>query len=265
MRTILNALFGAALVALAGASVALADNNGAIVGRVLTSAGVVAAPSEMSFIAYVDGKDDIIHTENAFNSAMGLRQGYIVNNNQGVFLVNFANFTNARPGQPFTVVLTGPNNERGQFASQVPDGLTNVETPVQLQRMALPTTPSNLQVQRSAQGVSVSWNATAGLTYRVYRAELPSGADNGASRGIYSRIAQGVTTGSFVDANTAANLPYWYLVVAEDKAGVISAHSGEVRALPVGAPQIAKPEQIAQPKVVGGETAPAVTGGKIAR
>lgn len=206
---------------------------GTMFGTLMTPNKVAPAQNSLSFVAFVNGSDDVIHTENAFNAALGTGNGFITQNNQGLWLVNFSNFATAKPKDSFSVVFTSKeNNLRGVYNGTVPAGLTQADVTVALRPVALPKPASNLQAQRVANGVVVTWNAEPGLRYRVYRANLPSGADNGNSRGIYEKVAQNITGGAFTDTKANANETAWYLVIAENKQGVLSAHSGEVRALP---------------------------------
>lgn len=243
----MKSMLAGALVALAMGGVAFADMPGTQYGRLVSNSGVVAK-GDLTYVAYVNGNDDVIHTENAYNCALGLGQGHLVQNGDSLYLLNFANFANAQPGQSFNVIFTTKAGQRGSTSGVVPPGLTESANPVQLANAAVPATPNNLQVARSSNGTSLTWNAEAGLTYRIYRADLPSGAGNTASRGIYNKVAENVAAGTFVDTTADKSITSWYLIVAQDKNGVVSAHSDEIRALP--ATQLMDNHQIQKPNMV---------------
>jgi hypothetical protein len=220
-----------ALFALASAGSAYAM-TGTQYGTVALPGGQsIPAKGELTFVAYLNGTDDVIHTENAFNCALGLGNGYHIQDNAGYWLVNFSNFQDARVGDSFTVHFTASGNLQGSFSGAVPAGLTGAESTVLLSTGSAPLVPANVRAQRADNGVVVNWNAELGLTYKVYRADLPSGANNTASRGIYNKVAE-VTDASFTDTTVQVGQTYWYLVVAVDKNGLTSGHSAEVRALP---------------------------------
>lgn len=263
MRTSLRKALVSCLLA-AGMLTGNAFATGTQFGKIQFANGQVPAREEVSFIAFINGSDDVIHTENAYNSPLGAGNGYLVKNNEAFWLVNFSNFADAKSGDTFEIQFTTNNSARANVAGVVPGGLTQTTNTVNLAPAVAPLAPTNVRTARSANGVEVTWNSEPNVSYRVYRADLPSGADNGLSRGIYNKVAENVNGGSFVDANTEGNQTYWYLVVAEDKNGVLSAHSGEVRALPasqfVEKPQVAKPSLKQSSKVI----APAKSGNKLA-
>lgn len=217
---------------------ALALGTSTAFGMAGTKYGMITMPGghsypakeDLSFIAFINGNDAIIHTENAYNAALGTGNGYITQGNKGIWLLNFANFESAKPGDQFSVIFTSHGqNLRATYNADVPPGLTEADVEIALRPVTAPLPPTGLQAQRSSEGVAISWAGEQGLTYRVYRADLPSGANNGASRGIYTKVAENVTSSTFVDTQVDASRPYWYLVVAQDKNGVLSGHSGEIR------------------------------------
>lgn len=230
--TALRVFFAAMLAVLAALTPAMAM-TGTSFGRVARDNGALLPKGDLTFVAFLNGSDEVIHTENAYNSALGLGNGYVNHQNQGIWLINFANFSDSKVGDTYSVIFTSKQeNLRGTYNGQVPGGLTEESAQITLKPAVAPIAPAGLAAQRTAEGVSISWTADPSLTYRVYRADLPSGADNGASRGIYNKVTQGVLSGTFVDTNTRPGQEYWYLVLAEDKNGVLSGHSGEVRVLP---------------------------------
>lgn len=208
--------------------------SGTTYGNVVLHNGQIAPKGEVTYVAFINGKDEVIHTENAFNSALGAGNGYMTKDNKGMWLVNFANFSEGKPGDTFNIVFTSKDGKlRGSYDGEVPGGLTPISEDVTMKPVAMPLPVAGFAAQRSDNGVVLSWNSTEGLKYRIYRADLPSGADNANSRGIYDKVAEGVTGNSFVDENTNSGAPHWYLILAEDKNGVLSGHSGEVRVNPV--------------------------------
>lgn len=265
MRTNLlkKAFLAVALATCCFFGVASANNSGTQYGKVALASNAVVQKGDLTFIAFINGSDDVIHTENAYNCALGLGNGYVVNNNEGYWLVNFANFADAEPGDTFEIQFTArQSNQRASIAGTVPPGLTQTSNTVALANAVAPLAPTNLRSSRTDSAVQVTWNAEPNTTYRVYRADLPSGAENGASRGIYNKVAQGVNGGSFTDANTDATKTYWYLVVAENKNGVLSGRSDEVRALPVNQlasqPEVSQPQKLAEPQSGGKVNSPKV-------
>lgn len=251
--SLIKKVLGLGALSIAVASFAWANAAGTQYGRIVKSNGQAPSASNVSFVAFVNGSDAVIHTENAFNSALGAKQGLVSRGNESLFLVNFSNFAAAQPGQSFNVVFTTNDGERGVLNGVVPAALTETPSEINLQRLALPTAAGNVQAQRTAEGVSLSWNAAAGLTYRVYRSSLASGANNGQSNGIFERVAGNVTRGSFTDTTAVGSVPYWYVVIATDKNGVMSAHSTEVFA-PV-APAIRQENRLVKPSFKSGVVA----------
>jgi len=192
------------------------------------AAGLVPDPADLSFISYVNNTDEVLHTENSYNSAVGLSQGYVLHEGKGYWFVNFMNFPQALDGQSYTVVFTdAKNGTQATLEGTVPGTYTNIPSIPAFTATAAPAAPGNFRAVRNGKDVTLSWDAAPGETYRVYRTQNPSGFKNGASNGIYHRIADGVVGGTYTD-DVKVTSPAWYLLVPETKTGVRGAHSVEV-------------------------------------
>lgn len=224
-------MMGVAVVAMTAQMAAAAP--GSVYGElVIAENGRVPQRDEVSFIAFVNGTDDVIHTEQTYNAPLGEKQGYVLNAGKGYWFVNFANFRTANDGQAYKVVFTTEDNAyQATMDSTVPNGYTGINTPVQMVASMAPAKPTGLKADRTSNGIEVSWDARAGVTYKVYRTKLPSGADNGRSNGIFEKVADGEVA-SFTDTDVAANEQAFYLVVGQNKNGVYSAHTEEVYVAP---------------------------------
>jgi len=193
-----------------------------------TSAGLVPDPADLSFISYVGNNDDVLHTENSYNSAVGTNQGYQLHEGKGYWFVNFMNFSQAMDGQPYAVIFTDTKTgTQATLEGTIPGTYTQVANVPAFNANGAPAAPSNFKATRQGKVVTLSWDAAQGQTYRVYRTQNPSGTKNGASNGIYHKIAEGVVGGTYTDEVPVVS-PAWYILVPELKNGVRGAHSLEV-------------------------------------
>jgi len=193
-----------------------------------TAAGLVPDPADLSFISYVNNNDEVLHTENSYNSAVGLHQGYQLHEGKGYWFVNFMNFSQATDGQSYTVIFTdAKNGTQATLEGTIPGTYTNVTNIPAFTANQAPAAPSNFQATRQGKDVTLTWDAAQGETYRVYRTQNPSGTKNSASNGIYHRIAEGVVGGTYKD-EVPVTAGAWYILVPEAKNGVRGAHSVEL-------------------------------------
>lgn len=224
-------VMGVAVVAMSSQLAVAAP--GSVYGElVIADNGQVPQRDEVSFIAFVNGTDEVIHTEQTYNAPLGEKQGYVLHQGKGYWFVNFANFRTANDGQAYKVVFTTEDNAfQGTMDGSVPSGYTGINTPIQMVASMAPAKPTGLRAARANAGVEVTWDARAGVTYKVYRSKLPSGAENPRSNGIFEKVAEG-DIATFTDTQVAANESAWYLIVGQGKNGVYSAHTEEVHVAP---------------------------------
>jgi hypothetical protein len=193
---------------------------------VLANGTQVPSTDDLTFVAFVNGHDDVIHTENAYNSPLGFKGGYALHEGKGYWFVNFANFRSANNGQAYKVQFTTlQDNLQASLDGSVPSDYQQVPTRVTLQASQAPRIPTGVTVTRAHSGVNVTWNTVNGLTYKVYRCLLPSGANNGHSNGVFTKVAEGVT--SYSDTTVTRENSAWFLVIAEGPNGNLSGHSEE--------------------------------------
>lgn len=253
-KSFLMLVLGFALIAFGNANVIAAP--GSVYGELVLSGGkLIPTRDNVSFIAYIDNDDSVIHTENAYNSPLGLKQGYTIYEGKGYWFVNFANFRRGMDGNPYTVIFTTlNNNQQAVYKGTIPSGYTNVSDQIMLKPTMAPLAPSNVTATWHGNQITVNWNTQTGLVYDVYRTDLPSGANNSAGNGIYSKVADNIS-GSFIDNNVVTGNDYWYIVIAENKAGSRSAHSNEVHAAPLKKmspkrPMLEKQNNVLQPQTL---------------
>ena len=182
----------------------------------------------MAFLLKGGDTDNEILTEDNWNSGLGLDNGY----SSEYFWVDWANFTNplAQDNDTLVILFTGIGAQAGNAGILA----SLIDTDVGFEDLGSsswgassnPGTPTNLQATNVHPGiVSLSWTAAKNGFYRVYRSSQGSGAGNGASNGRYTRIAQDLTSPSYVDS-TAPQATCWYVVVASDGIN-LSGHSEE--------------------------------------
>jgi glucose/arabinose dehydrogenase len=133
----------------------------------------------------------------------------------------------------YTDRAAGERGVLGAHLSDLPtDGLdpSGPFTPLQLQEGSFPARPANVRREERDGGARViTWEAEPGLTYQVYRHSFADTmAAAGAPRRLYTRLAEDLTDGRFVDESARADRTYGYVVYAKNSAGVMSPHSDEV-------------------------------------
>ncbi len=210
--------------------ISTADRSEAYVyGRVGPSS--YPADGTVTFLSYLSKSGDTdneILTEDNWNSGLGIDNGY----SSQYFWVDWSAFTSpaAINNDTLVILFTGIGAQAGNAGAL--SALIN--TGVGYQDLgnstwgtsSNPGTPTDLQASIVQPGiVSLSWTAAKNGSYRIYRSSQGSGAGNGASNGRYARLAEDLTSPSYVDS-TAPLTTCWYIVVADDGVN-LSGHSEE--------------------------------------
>jgi hypothetical protein len=183
-----------------------------------------------TFVFYLNGDQNKILTENSPRWSSSPDPNI---DGKGVFGVELGNFIN--PGLKvgdsvfvrFTCLARG---EQGVF-SDVIDNIPLVRFPLflNLVKKNIPQQPKNLTISLSPEKYRVlQWDSIAGVTYTVYRRNFSDTLLSGKSRGLYERLAENLTTTSYVDSSTFASYYHGYTVFAVSSGGVYSAASSEV-------------------------------------
>ena len=182
-------------------------------------------------VTYVVTSDDFDHilTEDGFNSAKGINQGY-----QGGYWVLEASNLEPAPQievTTITIEFAGIGTEKGKFGRDELTFSNPNENRVEISFTAAdnPNTPPRPVPKVLPAGeVQLTWVNAPGVTYDVYRSTQVSGANNEASNGRYQRIAVSVTS-PYTDTSApvdSRNL-VWYLLIAK-AGGKRSGHSPDV-------------------------------------
>lgn len=196
----------------------------------------------VTFIAYIKERGDSqILTEDNFQSGIGVDRGY----QSQYFIVKWENFEDLpTTGDTLVVLFTGIGAQQGKSGA-IEDSLDTGAPQQNFGQSSWeespkhPAVPTGLTAKNILPGtVDLFWHPSPPkngfLSYRIYRSSMLSGAENGASDGRYTRIAQGITDTTYQDT-TAVNLSEgsdnWYIVVAADSVDpdttYLSGHSEE--------------------------------------
>jgi hypothetical protein len=93
----------------------------------------------------------------------------------------------------------------------------------------LPAPPQNVSLTLDNQHRRIiTWSQEQDVSYSVYRQVIQDTTSNGLSRRLYYRIAEDITTDTFIDTSTTDTVLYGYTVFATSNNGVVSSHSKEV-------------------------------------
>ena len=213
----------ATLMFLAFTSSAFAQ--GSIFGIVANSDLSTPANGEITFVGYLDDTDEEIRIESADGA------GY----DAGNWFDDFQNYLTEAPGNPYDYVFYNSVNGQGfHLASTIPNNSFQQEN-VLLAPVAWPSAPLGFTGQAvSTSTMILSWNATAGNRYHVYRRIA-------ISNGSFFRLDDptgaltnpGVVDSFYVDATVDGVSAYDYLIIAEDGSGNLSPHSPVVTVSPV--------------------------------
>ena len=199
-----------------------AVGQGSIYGAVNNSDMSVPDSGLISFYGYLDDTDEEIRIESSVGA------GY----DAGFWFDDFQNYITESPGNPYDYHFFNLANGEGQvLSSLIPDNSFQQED-ILLSVVSWPAAPENVSARfSSATEVEITWQLISGLTYRVYRREVPS-------TGSFFRIDEptgaladyGVEDSVFLDTDVFSDKSYDYLVVAVDSQGRPGLHSAVVTA-----------------------------------
>lgn len=203
------------LLVLAWSTPALAQ--GSIFGNVTNSDASTPANGEISFVGFLDDTDEEIRIETADGAGF----------DAGNWFDDFQNYLTEAPGNPYDYLFFNTVNGEGFHLSSTIPVESFVQVDVALAAIAWPAAVTGLSgLTVSGNTAVISWNATPGQTYHVYRRA-------GTSNGSFFRIDApggslanpGTADSFFVDATVDGVSSYSYLVIAEDGSGNLSPHS----------------------------------------
>ena len=180
---------------------------------------------QATITAFLDTDDRVL-----IETAPRLQPGDPNLSGKGTFGIELSLFPDLAVGDTATVRYTSlERGERGELTEVVPSiPWSRFPLTLQLQQADVPPRPQDVSLEVAGTGEhEVSWQAVDGFTYAVYRRTVQDTLDDGTSRRLYTRVAEGVAAGSFVDAVPDADLAYGYIVYAVDANGTYSAHSEE--------------------------------------
>ncbi len=210
--------------------------------------------SEISFTAYLNGKQDSVLIETAPRWDGGTSNWDAPNSLVGIELQNFTHF--AAEDTVFLRFTDRTGSERGtisQYINSIPWSDTNPFARLSLQSAAFPDRPLNLELSVDSENhYTVTWENKSDLTYRVYRTDRTDLIFNGEQRDVYTLVDSGVTTGSYTDTTTGTDGSYRYIVYAVDSQGNWSPHSVPVEMDEDGQPAT-KPSVYLQRRVIGSD------------
>jgi hypothetical protein len=151
----------------------------------------------------------------------------------GTFGVELANFIDPEPQAGdsvfirFTCNLSGEQATHSDFIEAIPW----IRAPefLNLSPIDLPLPPQNLFLIMEPGGNRIlNWDDVSGVIYNIYRRSLYDTLSDGRGRMLYTRIAQGITGGSYTDDTWEPGVKYGYILYAVNGQGTISSHSDEV-------------------------------------
>ena len=191
--------------------------QGSIYGAVQNADLSTPANGEISFFGFLDDTDEEIRIETSTGA------GY----DAGNWFDDFQNYLTEAPGNPYDYIFYNVANSEGFHLQKLIPNNSFQQEDIQLASVSWPAQPIGLTATAvSNSDIVVSWNATAGLTYHVYRRMA-------SSNGSFFRLDNtaglltdpGVTDSFYVDATVDGVSSYDYLIIAEDASGYYSQHS----------------------------------------
>ena len=190
-------------------------------------------PPEATFTVYLNNDRSKILLENAPRWETG---GDPNITGMGVFGAELGNFRDPALSVGDTVCFRFTCNATGQqgVLSGVVTAIPWPYFPATLflqPNSYIPLPPQNISLSFNAfhQRV-INWTPQPGAIYSVYRCSMIDTVFNGQPRRMYTRIAAGIQSGSYIDTTLSVQ-PHGYVVIPQ-KAGVYGSHSAEVADFP---------------------------------
>ena len=191
--------------------------QGSVFGIVANSDLSTPVNGEVSFVGYLDNTDEEIRIETSDGA------GY----DAGNWFDDFQNYLTEAPGNPYDYHFYNTANGEGfQLSNVIPNNSFQQEN-VLLASVAWPTAPTALSgITLSGSSVLLTWNASGGSTYHIYRRPA-------VSNGSFFRIDDlsgslsnpGVADSFYVDNTVDGINSYDFVIIAEDGSGNLSPHS----------------------------------------
>lgn len=191
--------------------------QGSIFGTVTNSDLSTPDDGYISFFGFIDDTDEEIRIESSFGA------GY----DNGHWLDDFQNYLTESPNDPFDYYFYNlANNEGGSISGFISISGYQQED-ADLATVGWPTQPTGLTgYSASVSSIEITWDDVSGLTYHVYRRELPSyGSFFRIDDPTGSLANPGVSGGLFIDNTVNTGTSYHYLIIARDASGNFGPHS----------------------------------------
>ena len=188
--------------------------QGAIHGIVERADGSTPPDQSLLFFGFTNGTDDEIH----LSGSVGV--GYDL----GHWYDDFQNFQFAPPGAAFTYyfydTIAWESADLDSLISS--DGFQQHD--ITLSPRFWPDPPMDVELARSVEGdIHLRWLIDSLITVHIYRRVLPSeGSFFRIDDPAGTLIGSGISSGQFLDAGTAYETGYTYLLLAVDQSGVFS-------------------------------------------
>jgi hypothetical protein len=207
-------------------------------GTTVDRGQITGLPAQANYLVFYDGSPTSstpplqILTEDGFNSAVGLNQGY----QSQIWSLNAQNFAPPPAEENYLhFFFGGLGADAGKVWTYDPlyDPYTPITDHGAIGALVSSTSPCPTMLQGSFDGAQkvIRWLGVPGSRYYVFRSLNPSGTGNGASNGRYSAkvsVTLGPTTnmGVYTYTNTS---PSWHIVVPADltTGAIIGCHSEE--------------------------------------
>ncbi len=191
--------------------------QGSITGTVTDSDGAAPDSGCLPFFGYIDNSDREIHIQGSDGIAY----------DGGNWYDEIQNFLGDAAGQPYAYHFCDTCRNEGYILNGLISDQSYQEADVMLAPVSWPERPTYLtgrQVDTSH--IEIRWLYLPGLTYHIYRRELPS-------QGAFFRIDDttgsldnpGIESGVYVDANVDSGVVYEYLLISEDGDGRLGMYS----------------------------------------
>lgn len=190
-------------------------------------------PPSASFIFFLNRNLDHILIENAPRWAVSADPNFDGKGSFGVELANFQNPGVAVNDSVFGLYTCVTTQQQGLVSSRV-STIPWVYFPKSLHLVSknIPDVPQNLTLNVDSNKVrALSWSAAEGVLYSVYRRDIQDTIGL-YPRKMYTRIADSVSTGSFIDTSVQKEKLYGYIIIPKDSSGNMGAHSEEVNEAP---------------------------------
>jgi hypothetical protein len=210
-------IVGIVLAAAICFSPGLVRAQGAITGTVTAADGTAPDSGCLLFFGYIDNSDKEIRIQGSDGTDY----------DNGNWYDDFQNYLSEAPGQPYSYQFCDTSRDEGYILTGLISYQSYQENDVTLAPVAWPERPTYLTGRQVDTGhIEIRWLYVPGLTYHIYRRELPS-------QGAFFRIDDttgsldnpGIDNGVYIDTDVDSGVVYDYILISEDGGGRLGMYS----------------------------------------